>query len=166
MALVPTLISRAEALDRISRARGEAPCLMCAIVARGVGEVVAVYEDDEHLVSLPLYVRRWGHVLVTLKKHVTSYTEVDTDLWARTNALALKTARAIEKARAPRRIYVASTGSSGGELVNCSEHLHVHVVPLYEKDDRPADVFSWQAGVYVGTSEELHQLRDQYLAAW
>jgi len=139
---------------------------MCAIVARGAGEVVALYEDAEHLVSLPLYVRRWGHVLVTPKVHVTSYTAVDTDLWARTNALALRAARAVEAVRTPRRIYMASTGSSGGELVNCSEHLHVHVVPIHEPDDRPADVFSWQAGVYVGTRAELEALRDSYLTVW
>lgn len=163
---MPKLVSRAEALSRISEDRGDAPCLMCAIVARKVGHVVVLHEDDEHLVSLPLYVRRWGHVLVTLKPHVTSYTDVDDGAWQRTNTIALRAARAIEKARKPRRIYLASTGSSGGELVNCSEHLHVHVVPLYEKDDRPADVFSWQAGVYVGELDELEALRDEYLAVW
>lgn len=163
---MPTHISRAEALARIARDRGGAPCLMCAIVARAVGDVVVLHEDDEHLVSLPVYVRRWGHVLVTPKLHVTSYTEVDTEAWARTNALAFRAARVVEKLRSPRRIYVASTGSSGGELVNCSEHLHVHVIPLYEPDDRPADVFSWQDGIYVGEREELEALRDDYLRMW
>ena len=166
MKSLPTLLSRAEALTRIARDRGDAPCLMCAIVARRVGDVVTLYEDAEPLVSLPVYVRRWGHVLVTPKRHVTSYTEVDTELWARSNALAVRAARTVEKVRAPRRIYVASTGSSGGELVNCSQHLHIHVVPLYEVDDRPADVFSWQNGIYVGSLDELCALRDSYLEVW
>ena len=62
---MPTLISRADALERIRAARGQAPCLMCAIVARNVGAVYALHEDEEQLVSLPVYVRRWGQILVT-----------------------------------------------------------------------------------------------------
>ncbi len=163
---MPTLISRAEALDRIRVERGEAPCLMCAIVERKAGAVAVLHEDAEHLVSLPAYVRRWGQILVTPKAHVTSYVEVDTASWGRANALALHAARVVERVRRPRRIYLASTGSSAGELVNCSVHLHIHVIPLYEPDDKPTDVFSWQEGVYVAEPEEWEALRQEYLAAW
>jgi diadenosine tetraphosphate (Ap4A) HIT family hydrolase len=160
------LISRAEAIERIRVARRDAPCLMCAIVQRRAGDVRVLYEDNDHLVSLPAYVRRWGQVLVTPKVHVTSYAEVDAASWARANELALHAARIVERVRRPRRIYLASTGSSAGELVNCSVHLHVHVIPLYEPDDRPADVFSWQEGIYVAEPEEWAALRREYLAAW
>lgn len=163
---MPTLIPRAEAIDRIRRERGDVPCLMCGIVARRVGAVHVLYEDDEQLVSLPRYVRKWGQVTVTPKAHVTSYAEVDPDVWARTNALALKTARIVERVRAPRRTILASTGSSAGELVNSSIHLHVHVVPLYDSDDRPADVFSWQEGVYVGDERDWEELTRSYLTHW
>lgn len=164
--LMPTLISRAEGIERIRVARAGAPCLMCAIVERKVGSVYAVYEDDEYLVSLPTYVRRWGQVLVTPKKHVTSYSEVDGASWARGNELALRCARMVEKVQTPRRIYLASTGSSAGELINCSVHLHIHVIPLYEPDDKPADVFSWQEGIYVADDDEWIALRDAYLAVF
>jgi diadenosine tetraphosphate (Ap4A) HIT family hydrolase len=163
---VPTLISRAEALDRIRVERREAPCLMCGILERKVGAVYAIHEDDEFLVSLPVYVRRWGQILVTPRAHVTSYLEVDTASWARANAIALHAARVVERVRKPRRIYLASTGSSAGELLNCSVHLHIHVIPLYEPDDKPSDVFSWQEGVYVADPEEWEALRREYLAAW
>ena len=163
---MPTLISRDEAIQRIRIERGDEPCLMCAIVSRRAGPVYALHEDDEHLVSLPVYVRRWGQILVTPKAHITSYTEVDPNVWARTSALALRAARLVEQVRAPRRIYLASTGSSAGELVNCSVHLHVHVVPLYEPDDKPADIFSWQTGIYVGEPSEWEALREQYTCSW
>ena len=166
VAAVPTLISRAAALDRIRAERGEAPCLMCAIVERRAGAVWVLHEDAEHLVSLPAYVRRWGQILVTPKAHVTSFLEADPASWARSNALALHAARVAERVRRPRRIYLASTGSSAGELVNCSVHLHIHVIPLYDPDDKPTDIFSWQQGVYVGEPDEWEALRREYLAAW
>jgi diadenosine tetraphosphate (Ap4A) HIT family hydrolase len=163
---MPTLIPRQEALDRIRTEGGSPPCLMCAIRERRVGETYAVYEDDEILVLLPRYVRRWGHVVVMPQAHVISYTEVDAPLWARINAEALRAARMLERIREPRRIYVTSTGSSAGELTQSSLHLHVHVIPLYDSDDRPADVFSWQAGVYVAEHDEWEALRLEYAQAW
>jgi diadenosine tetraphosphate (Ap4A) HIT family hydrolase len=163
---MPTLIPRHEAIDRIRRERGDVPCLMCGIVDRKVGAVHVVYEDDTHLVSLPRYVRKWGQVTVTPKAHVTRYTEVEPAVWARTNELAHHVARIVERAREPRRTILASTGSSAGELVNSSVHLHIHVIPLYDSDDRPADVFSWQEGIYVGEPDEWETLQREYVALW
>ncbi len=163
---MPTLISRAEALDRIRREGGVPTCLMCAVRDRAVGAVHAVFEDDEALVMLPRYVRRWGHAMVMPKAHVTSFAEVDPLAWARVNALAHKAARVVERVQRPRRCYVASTGSSAGELTQSSMHLHVHVIPLYEADDKPSSIFSWQEGVYVAEPDEWEALRAAYADAW
>jgi histidine triad (HIT) family protein len=163
---MPQLITREEALARI-RAEGQSPpCLMCAVRDRLVGPTYAVYEDDEILVLLPRYVRRWGHVVVMPRAHVTTYTGVAPALWARINTEALRAARMLEAIRAPLRIYITSTGSSAGELTQTSMHLHVHVIPLYDNEDRPADVFSWQAGVYVADDAEWQTLRLEYARAW
>lgn len=163
---MPELISRAEALARI-RAEGGAPaCLMCAVRDREVGDVHAIYEDDEVLVMLPRYVRRWGHVMVMPKPHVTTFSEVSPALWARVDALSLRAAAMIERLRRPRRVYVASTGSSAGELTQSSMHLHVHAVPLYEADDKPSAIFSWQEGVWVAERAEWEALRAEYAAHW
>jgi diadenosine tetraphosphate (Ap4A) HIT family hydrolase len=163
---MPMLIPRSEGLERIARERGAEPCLMCAIVERKVGEVHVLYEDDEQLVSLPRYVRKWGQVTVTPKAHVTQYVDVDLGVWARTNELAHRAARIVEQARRPSRTILASTGSSAGELINSSIHLHVHVIPLYDTDDRPADVFSWQQGIFVAEPEEWASLLADYRALW
>ena len=40
------------------------------------------------------------------------------------------------------------------------------LVPLYEADDRPSDIFSWAEGVYVGAPEEWEALQSRYRAAW
>lgn len=163
---MPTLISRPEALARIRSVAGTPPCLMCAIVAREAGPVHAIHEDDEHLVSLPAFVTRWGHVMVTPKRHVTDYSSVDPDLWSRTSRLAHRAARVVEHVQRPLRCYLASTGSSGGELTQTSRHLHIHVLPIYAPDDRPSSAFSWSEGVYVGTPEEWSALTDVYRARW
>ena len=163
---MPTLISRDEALARIRAEGGSPPCLMCAIRDRQVGATYAVHEDDDILVLLPRYVRRWGHVVVMPRAHVVTYTGVTSALWARINADALHAAKMLERIRQPLRVYVTSTGSSAGELTQTSMHLHVHVIPLYDDHDRPADVFSWQGGVWVAEPDEWQALRDEYAAAW
>lgn len=163
---MPTLISRDEALRRIEAEGGAPECLMCAIVRREVGAVHAIAEDATMLVMLPRYVRRWGHVMVVPKPHVTSFAAVEPALWARANALAHQAARMVERVMRPRRCYVASTGSSAGEMTQTSRHLHVHVIPLYEADDRPSDVFSWSEGIYVGAPEEWAALQARYREVW
>ncbi|MGZ3419681.1 MAG: HIT family protein [Polyangiales bacterium] len=163
---MPTLIPRAEALARIREEGGSPACLMCAIRDRKVGATHVVHEDEEQLVSLPRYVRRWGQITVTPKAHVTSYLDVDDAVWATTNALALHAARVVERVMKPRRCYLASTGSSAGELTQTSMHLHIHVIPLYLPDDKPADIFSWSEGVYVAEPEEWEALRAEYVRAW
>ena len=45
-------------------------------------------------------------------------------------------------------------------------HLHVHVIPLFDNHDRPADVFSWQGGVLVAEDAEWQALRAEYAQAW
>jgi histidine triad (HIT) family protein len=163
---MPTLISRAEALARIQADAGAPVCLMCAICRREAGPVHVIYEDEQQLVMLPIYVRRWGHVMVMPKPHVTDYDGVDPQLWSRTSALAHQAARMVERVQRPRRCYMASTGSSGAELPQTSRHLHIHVIPIYEADDRPSSVFSWTEGVYVGTDLEWAELRRAYEREW
>lgn len=166
MSAVPTLISRDEALARIRNEVGNAPCLMCAMRDDRVGERWVVAEDADLLLVVPRYVRRWGQLLVVLKPHVTRYAQIEPRLWARANAWALRAATLVERMFEPHRCYVTSTGSAAGELTQSSAHLHIHVVPVYDADDRPRDVFSWSEGVYVAATEEWQTLTDRLREAW
>ena len=163
---MPTLISREEALRRIVEEGGRPTCLMCAIVRRQVGAVHVVFEDDDTLVMLPRYVRRWGHLMIVPKPHVTTFSSVGADVWSRTARIAHQGARVVERVMRPLRCYMASTGSSAGELTQTSMHLHVHVLPLFASEDRPAEVFSWAAGVLVGEPDEWAELTARYREAW
>jgi hypothetical protein len=44
-------------------------------------------------------------------------------------------------------VFVAALGSAVQRPMSFP-HVHLHVVPLAD-DDRPADVFTWENGVYV-----------------
>lgn len=164
--VVPRLIPRADALASIIREGGRPSCLMCAIRDREVGPVYVIHEDPDMLVMLPRYVRRWGHIMIMPKAHVVSYSEIAPELWLEACRISLHAAQVIEHVQRPRRCYIASTGSSAGELTQTSQHLHVHVIPLYEPDDKPADIFSWSEGVWVGEPHEWEALRDRYREAW
>jgi diadenosine tetraphosphate (Ap4A) HIT family hydrolase len=163
---VPTLISRDEALCRIRAEVGDAPCLMCAVRDDRAGDRWVVDRGDDLLLIAPRYVRRWGQLLVVLEPHVTRYDEVDPDLWTRASAWALRAARVVERCMQPVRCYVTSVGSAAGELTQSSAHLHIHVIPVYDPDDRPRHVFSWSEGVYVAEPAEWRALVATYRAEW
>lgn len=163
---MPSLISREEALARIRQEGGSFACLMCALRDGRFGSNSTLFEDDTTLVILPRYVRRWGHVLLIHKPHVTSLEQIDDDGWLRLCKLGRQAARVIERVQRPRRCYLASTGSSGGELTQSSEHLHLHVIPIFSPDDRPASVFSWSDGLYVAEPDEWQALLRSYQEAW
>jgi diadenosine tetraphosphate (Ap4A) HIT family hydrolase len=163
---MPQLISREEALRRIREEVGEGACLMCALRDDRAGDRWVIADETDMLVVLPRYVRRWGQVLIIPKPHVTSFSEIDEEMWLRACSYGRRAARAVEAELKPRRCYLASTGSAAGEITQSSMHLHIHVIPLYQPDDRPADIFSWSDGVYVAEADEWRALRDTLSAAW
>lgn len=163
---MPKLITRDEALALMQSERTGPECLMCAVHARCAGTVYSVFESEEFLVFLPRFVRRWGHVIVSLKPHVRRFSEVPWPLWMRANHFAWRAARMVERTQSPIRVYVTSSGSSAGELTQSSSHIHIHVIPVYDTEDRPGDVFSWQPGVLVGEHDEWVALQGVYVPEW
>ncbi|RYE77965.1 MAG: HIT family protein [Myxococcales bacterium] len=159
-------IARDDSLARIRAEGGDYGCLMCALRDGRFGPLRVLHDDDRALVILPGYVTRWGHALVLLRAHVTSFSDVPPADWLHLAALARRAARAAETLFATRRCFVASTGSSGGELTQTSEHLHLHVIPVVDRHDRPGHVFSWTEGVLVADDREWQSLLAGYTAAW
>ncbi len=159
-------IDRAEALARIRREGGDFGCLMCALRDGRFGSLLMLHEDADALVLLPRYVTRWGHVLVVLRPHVTRFSGLAPGAWQHLCALAHHAAVAAEEVIQPRRCFIASTGSSGGELTQTSEHLHLHVLPITDADDRPGRVFSWDEGVIDASDEAWASLRQRYAEVW
>ncbi|MCS6901243.1 MAG: HIT family protein [Myxococcales bacterium] len=163
---MPTLLRREDALARIRQEGGDFACLMCALRDGSFGPLFLLHQDERALVLLPRYVRRWGHILVLLREHRTSFEELSEADWIHLARLARHAACVIERTLIPRRCYLASTGSSDGELTQSSTHIHLHVIPIFQPDDRPASVFSWSEGIYPGDDGELSELLACYRSNW
>jgi diadenosine tetraphosphate (Ap4A) HIT family hydrolase len=99
---------------------------------------------------LDRYATRPGEVLVILRRHEERLTALARDEAAALNELGWDVSRAIDRALAPKRIFVAALGSAT-QLAISFPHVHLHVVPLADggEADRPAEVFTWERGVYV-----------------
>lgn len=162
---MPRRISRADAVARALAERGGASCLICALRDGAAGPRWVVAEGEHALVLLSRYPLRWGHLLVAVRGHVERFVEVEDAAWSDACSLARRAARALERALAPRRVYVASLGAAAPELPMSSPHLHLHVVPIDDSGDRPSAVFTLSEGTYDGTEAEWAELRERITAA-
>ena len=167
-----TLISKAEAVERLAAFRrelsfaGGGDCVMCAL-ARGHARPAPLVETDRAVVVLDRFARRRGHLLVIAREHVEGTREVGWVLYQELARLTFEARRALDRALEPIQIYSATLGAVV-PLPMSFGHLHTHVIPVYESDERarPARVLTWEEGVTVYEDAEAEQLREQILGVW
>jgi diadenosine tetraphosphate (Ap4A) HIT family hydrolase len=123
-------------------------------------------ETAHSTVVLSAYPRRWGHVLVVLAEHVTTFAALSAAAWADAAAHARVAARVVERVLAPERCYVASLGTAIDGLELTFPHIHLHVIPVYDPDDRPSTVLSTADGMLAADEDEWEALHAQLRAAW
>ena len=156
---MPRRIARSEALARIE---GSASCIPCAWVADP-----RPLATSEHAVAvLTPYPVRWGHVIVALRAHRESVGAIPPAEWLDASRLAHAAAVAVERTFDPARCYVASLGSSRRDLPMTFPHVHLHVIPVEDPNEKPADVLTWKDGVYAGDDDEWEALRERLASAW
>jgi len=129
-------------------------CRMCEL-ARDAEPIAST----EHATAvLDRYAARPGHVLVLLRRHVERIAALEWREYEAMHRLAWQITNAIEAALAPRRIYVAALGSAV-PLATSFPHVHLHIIPLSDggESDRPANVFTWERGMFVFESEAEEQ---------
>ncbi len=108
-------------------------CVFCA-QAKGDERVtkLSVFEDDFLMVILNIFPYNTGHLMVVPKKHVNSLTELEDEERDRLFAMVQKVEELQRKVRDPAGINVGiNLGEAAGESI---PHLHVQLVPIYEKD--------------------------------
>lgn len=108
-------------------------CIFCA-QAEGDERVtkMEVFEDDFLMVELNIFPYNTGHLLVVPKRHVNSLGELED--WERDRLFAMvqKVEEMQREVVDPAGIDVGiNLGEAAGESI---EHLHVQLVPIYEKD--------------------------------
>jgi diadenosine tetraphosphate (Ap4A) HIT family hydrolase len=165
-------IDKDEALARVAREAEHLPprfggCLMCGVAAGHGAEIEVLAEREGAVAVLDRYASRRGHVLVVLRRHAESITELGWEEYQGIQRLAWEAAQAVSRALRPKRVFIAALGSAE-RLPMSFPHQHVHVIPLFEggEGDRPAEVFSWRRGVVVYEPEEARELATSLRAVW
>jgi histidine triad (HIT) family protein len=165
------VLSKDVALERLHDHKkqllaGAAGCVMCAL-ARGGAHPVAIAEGPHAVVLLDRFACRYGHLMVVPRAHVECVDDLAWDIYSDTQRLVFEAMRAIDRCFKPARVFTATLGAAV-ELPMTYAHYHVHVIPVYETDERarPARVLSWSEGVTVYEDEEAERLRQRLADAW
>lgn len=138
-------------------------CVMCAVVA----QAPRIAESANAVVVLDRFASRPGHLLVVPKAHIEQITKLDWPAYSELQRLGYEAVHVVERVFAPKRVYLASLGTSTA-LAGSYPHLHLHVVPIPEDDERarPAAVFSWSAGIVLYEEDEAADLIASLRRAW
>jgi histidine triad (HIT) family protein len=126
-------------------------CIFCKIVA---GEIpcIKVLDEDQVLAFMDINPASQGHMLVIPKNHAENIFEIsEADLSAVIGAVK-RCAGAVKEALGTEGITVLQlNGKASDQLV---PHLHVHIMPRWEKDGM--SVSQWEMG--RGDIEELQEI--------
>lgn len=165
-------VDRAETMALLAREAEDLPahfqgCAMCGLAAGHPADVEILAERRSAVAVLDRLGTRRGHLLVILRRHAESISEIPWAEYAEVQRLAWEAARALERALQPRRVFVAALGSAE-RLPMSFPHHHVHVVPLFDGGpaDRPSEVLTWRHGVVLYAPEEAREIGAVLRRAW
>ena len=165
------VVSKEAALARLAAHRLQllgtgATCVMCAL-ARGYAELAFVAENEHAVVLLDRFACRYGHLLVIPRAHVERLSELPWEIFADVQKLTFEAARAIDACLKPARVFTATLGAAV-DLPMTYSHYHVHVIPVYETDERarPARVLSWSEGVVMYDDVEAREVSQKLVEHW
>ena len=106
-------------------------CLFCRIAR---GEIVAhrIHEDELALAFMDAGQANPGHVIVTVKPHLETITDLSPEQAAAAFRAVQRIARAVKAAFAPDGLTILqANGVAGGQSV---PHFHVHLLPRHTDD--------------------------------
>lgn len=163
------IVEKAEALRLLRAQRQNWPdgaCPLCPLVSAEARAQHAIAGNEHGVVLLNRFGQRLGHLMVISLRHVEHVHELDWPAYAALQQLAHRAASALQQELQPARVFIAVLGCSAPLDASCG-HLHVHVIPVYETDERarPARVFSWSEGVVVYDEAEAQSLSARLRAA-
>jgi histidine triad (HIT) family protein len=108
-------------------------CVFCAII-RGQSPVAKVYEDSTFLAFMDKYPITPGHTLVLPKYHYSDLFEMTEGEVGNLYKVVHNIASAVYSATGAQGL---NTGQNNGKAANqIVPHVHVHIIPRYEKDSR------------------------------
>jgi len=157
------IISRQQAIDKISKTVKHGECLMCCILRSNVKYIL--HKGEFTTVILSGFPRTWGQTMIILNEHKISVSTTTKEEWEELSINIKKMTKAIEDTLKPLRCYITSLGATEN-LLNTCPHLHFNLLPIYNASDKPENIFTWRNGVYDGTVLEWEDLYCKLMLSW
>lgn len=107
--------------------------IFCKIV-KGELPAYVVYETEDLMAIMDAYPHTPGHLLIIPKKHYTTILDMDNDINTKIHEAAKILIQKMEKLY-PNLKSIKTVINYGEEQV--VKHYHMHLLPLYEKDNTP-----------------------------
>jgi ATP adenylyltransferase len=144
--------------------RGERPqvdCILCEVVARrDTVERLEVHRTGLYLVSLNLYPYNPGHLLIFPARHVVHLQELQPEEVMEAHHLANKSIELLDELYHPRGYNVGyNVGHASGASI---EHLHMHVVPRYDRELGFMDIIGGAKIMVEDPLQTRDRLRDAF----
>jgi diadenosine tetraphosphate (Ap4A) HIT family hydrolase len=154
------------AIHRERLLKDGASCVMCAL-AHGGADVPFIARNEHAVVLLDRFACRAGHLMIIPRRHVERLGDLPWEIFVDVQQLVYEASQAIDACLKPARVFTATLGAAV-ELPMTYSHHHVHVIPVYETDERarPARVLSWTEGVIVYDDAEARELSRRLMEHW
>ena len=131
-------------------------CVFCAII-RGHSPVAKVYEDSTFLAFMDKYPITSGHTLVLPKYHYGDLFQMTEDEVGNLYRVVHAIASAVYNATGAQGL---NTGQNNGKAANqIVPHVHVHIIPRYEKDSRDGKWPSRKVSEYRELEELANRIK-------
>ena len=131
-------------------------CVFCAII-RGQSRVAKVYEDNTFLAFMDKYPITSGHTLVLPKYHYGDLFQMTEDEVGNLYRVVHTIASAVYNATGAQGL---NTGQNNGKAANqIIPHVHVHIIPRYEKDSRDGKWPSRKVSEYRELEEIANRIK-------
>ena len=136
-------------------------CVFCAII-RGQSPVAKVYEDDTFLAFMDKYPITSGHTLVLPKYHHADLFQMTETEVGNLYRVVHNIASAVYSATGAQGL---NTGQNNGKAANqIVPHVHVHIIPRYDKDSRDGKWPSRKVSDYAELEEIANRIKKNLCA--
>jgi diadenosine tetraphosphate (Ap4A) HIT family hydrolase len=141
-------------------------CVMCAL-SSGAADLPFVAQNRHAVVLLDRFACRYGHLMVIPRSHGEHLSQLPWEVFLDVQRLTFEAAQAIDSCLKPARVFTATLGAAV-ELPMTYSHYHMHVIPVFETDERarPARVLSWSEGVVVYDDVEAREVTSKLAGHW
>lgn len=121
------------------RKRPAVECILCAVIGRDKKvSSLEVFRSERFVVSLNLYPFNTGHLLIFPIRHIEDVRKFTDEEVLEAHTLVRVSMDVLEKLYGPRGFNVGyNVGSVSGASI---AHVHMHVVPRYERELGFADI--------------------------